>query len=167
MSSTPQSNVSETLPDDVAEALARSLMPIELSAEQRNRMRAGVLQQARDATSEGTATARTDARSWIKIAPFIEIKILRRDESAGNQTLLIRMQPGGVIPEHRHSQEEEFVVLEGECHVGAHRLCAGDVHIASAGSSHGPVTTRTGVVALLRGEYPAPCDSKSSAGERP
>jgi quercetin dioxygenase-like cupin family protein len=99
-----------------------------------------------------------DEQSWISVAPFIQMRVLRRDEVAGNQTVLIRMQPGGVIPAHRHSQEEEFVVLEGECHVGAQRLCAGDVHIAGPGSSHGVVTTRIGVVALLRGEYPAPCD---------
>ena len=157
MSTTDRSSL-EALPDDVIAALASAVAPVELGSGQRDRLRARVVMRARDVTMEGTSTVRTDAEAWIAVAPFIEIKVLRRNVVAGNQTVLIRMQPGGVLPVHRHVQEEEFVVLEGECHVGALRLCAGDVHTAAAGSSHGPVTTRTGVVALVRGEYPAPCD---------
>jgi quercetin dioxygenase-like cupin family protein len=71
-------------------------------------------------------------------------------------TSLMRMRPGGVIPAHRHEREEEFIILEGECYIGTHRLVAGDVHIAAAGSWHEPVTTESGVVVLLRGEYPHP-----------
>ena len=66
------------------------------------------------------------------------------------------MRPGGVVPAHRHERVEEFIVLEGECHIGTHKLVAGDVHIAAAGSWHEPVTTRSGVLVLLRGEYPHP-----------
>jgi quercetin dioxygenase-like cupin family protein len=156
--STSHPKSSESLPDSLVETLAHALVPRELGAQQRERLRSRVLKQSRDSVPQGTSTLRTDAKSWITVAPFIQMKVLRRDEAAGNQTVLIRMQPGGVIPAHRHSQEEEFLVLEGECHVGAHRLCAGDVHVASAGSRHEEVTTRTGVLALLRGEYPAPCD---------
>jgi quercetin dioxygenase-like cupin family protein len=61
-----------------------------------------------------------------------------------------------VIPAHRHEREEQFIILEGECYIGTHRLVAGDVHIAAAGSWHEPVTTESGVVVLLRGEYPHP-----------
>ena len=62
----------------------------------------------------------------------------------------MRMRPGGVIPAHRHEREEEFIILEGECYIGTHRLVAGDVHIAAAGSWHEPVTTESGVVVLLQ-----------------
>ena len=94
--------------------------------------------------------------AWIEIAPFVEVRELRRDEAAGMHTSLMRMRPGGVIPAHRHEREEEFIILEGECYIGTHRLVAGDVHIAAAGSWHEPVTTESGVVVLLRGEYPHP-----------
>ena len=40
--------------------------------------------------------------------------------------------------------------------IGAHKLSAGDVHIAAAGSWHEQVSTRNGVLVLLRGEYPLP-----------
>lgn len=144
------------LPDDVHETLARALTPAELGTQRRDRLRERVLQQVREATPEGTSTIRADQK-WIDVAPCVQIKVLRRDEVAGNQTVLMRMQPGACVPPHRHAQDEEFVVLEGECHIGTHKLGAGDVHVAAAGSWHEAVTTQTGVMVLLRGEYPMPC----------
>ncbi len=47
-------------------------------------------------------------------------------------------------------------MLEGECQIGTHRLVAGDVHVATAGSWHESLTTRTGALVLVRGEYPHP-----------
>ena len=92
----------------------------------------------------------------MQICAFVEVWELQRDDSEGMHTSLMRMRPGGMIPAHRHEREEECVVLEGECQIGTHRLVAGDVHIAAAGSWHEAVTTRTGVLVLLRGEYPHP-----------
>lgn len=152
----------QAMPEAMNETLARAVAPAELSAPQRDRLRQRVLQQARETTPEGTSTIRA-AESWIDIAPFVQMKVLRRDAVAGHQTLLMRMQPGGIAPPHRHAQQEEFIVLEGECHIGVHRLSAGDVHIASAGSWHEAVTTRTGVLVLLRGEYPEPCRQHAAA----
>ena len=60
------------------------------------------------------------------------------------------------FPRHRHSKDEEFIVLGGECKIGTQRLVAGDAHFASAGSWHEDITTETGVLVLLRGEYPPP-----------
>jgi quercetin dioxygenase-like cupin family protein len=76
------------------------------------------------------------------------------DEAAA--TVLIRALPGARLAAHRHSKEELLIVLEGECHTGTHPLRAGDIHFAGAGSWHDDITTRTGVVVLIRGEYPAP-----------
>ena len=141
---------------NLQDALAAGLRPAELGTEQRERLRRRVLDQAREQAPDGTRTLRSDDAIWIQIAPFVEIRELRRDEAAGTHTSLMRMRPGGTIPAHRHAREEEFIVLEGECHIGTHRLAAGDVHIAAAGSWHEPVTTRNGVLVLLRGEYPHP-----------
>lgn len=138
------------------QSLASAMRPAELSAEQRNRMRRRVLDRAREHTPEGTRTLRAGEGEWIEVAPFVEVRELRRDEASGTHTSLMRMRPGGVVPAHRHEREEEFIILEGECQIGTHRLAAGDVHIAAAGSWHEPVTTRTGVLVLLRGEYPLP-----------
>jgi quercetin dioxygenase-like cupin family protein len=149
------------LPDALTEELVGSMAPAELSEGRRELLRERVLQRARDTSPDGTTTMRA-ASTWIECAPLIQMKVLRRDAVNGMQTLLVRMQAGGVMPAHRHCRDEEFIVLEGECHIGAHRLAAGDVHLAVAGSWHDAITTETGVVVLLRGEYPAPVDSQSA-----
>jgi len=130
------------LPQSIQEALAGGVQPAEL-------------QQAHEQPPEGTRTLRA-GEGWIQICPFVEVRELHRDDSSGTHTSLMRMRPGGVVPAHRHRRIEECIVLEGECQIGTHRLVAGDVHIAAAGSWHEAVTTRTGVLVLLRGEYPHP-----------
>jgi quercetin dioxygenase-like cupin family protein len=135
---------------------ADGLRPAELGVEQRERLRRRILEQAREQAPEGTHTLRAPESAWVEVAPLVEVRELRRDAASGTHTSLMRMRPGGVIPAHRHTREEEFIVLEGECRIGAHQLVAGDVHIAAAGSWHENVTTRTGVLVLLRGEFPPP-----------
>ena len=149
----------QLLPSAVTEAIALALEPAPLNPGLRNRMRQRVVQQAREAAPEGTVTARADDTEWVAITSLLEFKVLRRDEVAGNQTVLMRMQPGGVMYGHRHTVEEEFFILEGECHIGTHRLSAGDIHTAAVGSWHDAITTQGGVLVLLRGEYPPPMPS--------
>ena len=141
---------------DLQDRLAAAVAPAELGTEQRNRMRRRIVELAREQPPEGTRTLRGGESAWVEIAPFVEVRELRRDEAAGMHTSLMRLRPGGVVPAHRHEREEEFIILEGECYIGSHRLVAGDVHLAAAGSGHEPVTTESGVVVLLRGEYPHP-----------
>jgi quercetin dioxygenase-like cupin family protein len=86
----------------------------------------------------------------------VEMRELRRDETSGVYTSLVRMRPGGVIPAHHHEREEECIVIEGEVQIGTYHLSAGDVHIAAAGSWHEQVSTRRGVLVLLRGDDPRP-----------
>jgi quercetin dioxygenase-like cupin family protein len=52
------------------------------------------------------------------------------DPERNDQTVLIRMQPGLVVVGHRHTQEEECLVLEGEVFIGDYRLGQGDMHVA-------------------------------------
>jgi quercetin dioxygenase-like cupin family protein len=144
------------LPSSVLEELAGAVQPAELSADQRDRLRRRVLQKAQDQAPEGTRTVRAKDDPWVEIAPYVEMRSLRVDKAGGTHTALMRMRPGGIVPAHRHEREEEFIILEGECHIGTHLLKAGDAHIAAAGSWHEPVTTQTGVLVLIRGEYPHP-----------
>lgn len=142
------------LPDSLRDELMQALAPVELAVELRQRMRDKIIASTHDVAPEGTTTQRAGA--WVQIAPSVEMLELRRDATRRIHTSLMRMQPGGCVPAHRHTQEEEFLVIEGECHIGTHRLCAGDMHVAAAGSFHGAVTTQTGVLVLIRGEFPYP-----------
>jgi quercetin dioxygenase-like cupin family protein len=157
-------NDPELLSRVLQEKLATAIKPAELGAAQREHLRRRVLEAAHDRAPEGTTKLRAEKSPWIEIAPFIQMRELHRDQAAGMHTALLRMQPGGVIPAHRHEKEEEFIVLEGECNIGSHQLRAGDAHIAAAGSWHDTVTTTTGVLVLLRGEYPHPVPAQAAPG---
>jgi quercetin dioxygenase-like cupin family protein len=142
--------------------LACSVRPARLPASQLASLRERVIERARETAPEGTRTLRADEGEWLALDSHVRIRVLTRDVAAGTQTVLMRVTAGGSIPGHRHLQEEEFIVLEGECHIGGHRLGTGDVHIASAGSWHDDITTRTGVLVMVRGELPP--DRRPAAG---
>lgn len=146
----------DDLLQSVHEALAGGMQTADLGRAQRERMRRRVLQQAHEQPPEGTRTLRAGEGAWIEIYPLVEVRELRRDDRSGTHTSLIRLRPGGMVPPHRHRCEEECIVLKGECRIGTHMLVAGDLHIAAAGSWHETLTTRTGALVLVRGEYPHP-----------
>ena len=135
--------------------LAGSIAPDAMPADVRERVWTRIRERVGSLEPAGTVTARTEGAEWIALSPLVMIRRLRVDAKAGNQTILVRAAPGGRIPRHRHTQDEEFIVLEGECHIGSHHLRAGDAHFASAGSWHDDITTQTGVLVLVRGEYSA------------
>jgi len=146
----------DVLPDQMATALADALRPAELANEQRERMRGRMLEYVGASGPAGTVTQRRDEAQWVKAGRYIEIRELERDAHAGTHVSLVRMHPGATVPAHRHSKDELFFILEGECHIGSHLLRAGDMHFAETGSEHDVITTQTGVLVLVHGEYPYP-----------
>jgi quercetin dioxygenase-like cupin family protein len=142
--------------------LASAVRPADLPASRHASVRQRAIELARETAPEGTRTLRANEGEWLALDAHVQIRVLTRDAAAATQTVLMRVAAGGRIPGHRHLQEEEFIVLEGECHIGAHRLGTGDVHIASAGSWHDDITTRTGVLVMIRGELPV--DRRPGAG---
>jgi anti-sigma factor ChrR (cupin superfamily) len=83
---------------------------------------------------------------WIAIAaPGVEVRRL-----LGRKTLLVRMQPGAVFPEHEHRQVEQCYVLEGSVtDSGGVTVQAGDFICMPAGITHRPIHTTTGCVFLI------------------
>jgi quercetin dioxygenase-like cupin family protein len=142
--------------DDLFAALAGAVRPAELSIEQRARMLERVRSRVTPPLPEGLTTLRGADGDWVALNPLVQIKVLRVDAAAGNQTVLIRAARGALLPRHRHSRDEEFIVLEGSCRIGSRLLEAGDAHFTAAGSWHDDITTDSGVLVLVRGEYPAP-----------
>jgi len=142
--------------DEMFTRLSAGIRPRELPAAQRDTLRRRTLERARAQAPDGTRTLRAGEGEWLPLDDKIRIRVLHRDAAANRQTLLMRVAAGGRMPGHRHTQEEEFLVLEGECRIGAHRLGAGDMHVAEAGSWHDDITTDTGVLVLVHGEIRAP-----------
>jgi quercetin dioxygenase-like cupin family protein len=136
--------------------LAAALPTLELPGQLRERMRQRIMRSVADSLSTEPTTVLAAGSEWIALTPLVKVKVLRIDARAGNQTVMVRAEPGGSLPRHRHRHDEEFIVLEGECRIGDLHLRAGDATFAPAGSWHDEITTDTGVLVLVRGEYPAP-----------
>ncbi len=120
------------------------------------RLKARILGQVRAEAAppglQATFTLRADEGDWVRLAPKVEIKVLRRD--AESRSFLLCLGPGAVLPPHAHPLEEECYVLEGEVRFGDIQVRAGDYHLAPRGVPHGLVRSREGALLLLRGANP-------------
>ena len=149
-----KNNKPAVLDDNVAEAIAAAVRPAELSEGQRTSMRDKIAARIDPVQPANTETVRGEGVEWMSAWPNVWVKLLRQDASSNLQMVLFRIKPGGVVPAHVHTKEEECLVLEGEIHIGEHRVGQGDLHIAKPGAEHGDITTRTGATVLVRSEIP-------------
>jgi anti-sigma factor ChrR (cupin superfamily) len=94
-----------------------------------------------------------DDGDWQPFLEGVAIKVLR--EHAGMLSYLLRLQPGAVLPPHRHPHDEECIVLEGRLRVGSRiEIGPGGYHLAHSGALHASITTETGATIFLRGAVP-------------
>jgi quercetin dioxygenase-like cupin family protein len=138
----------------VVQRMAAAIAPAELPQADRDAMHRRIMRRIEDEAPPGTFTRRSADMKWVSAGPGVEVKILRMDRGRNDQTVLIRMQPGAVVVGHRHSQEEECLVLEGEIFIGNHRLGEGDMHVAQAGAVHAPIHAPRGALLMIRSEMP-------------
>lgn len=139
--------------DDVLLAALAGLIPERSPVEDvRLRLRASIL--ARAATGEVHAQRLAEG-AWLDLLPGVAVKTLRRDERT--QTTLWRVQPGGSVPGHVHSQEEECLILEGSIvHAGVEYF-PGDFLLALPGECHRVFDSPGGALFMIRGEpVPSP-----------
>ncbi|MCG2594609.1 cupin domain-containing protein [Ramlibacter sp. XY19] len=98
-------------------------------------------------------TVRGGAEGWQPFLPGIRCKVLY--EQAGTLSYLLELAPGAVLPGHRHSQDEECLVLRGRLRIGDQLVVEeGDFHVGLAGVLHAPITTDAGALIFLRGAAP-------------
>lgn len=101
-------------------------------------------------SNQPAALVRRNDGHWVDTGhKGITAKQLFVDASTGAVTSLIRMVPGAVYPAHSHSGLEYSYVLEGDLKFAEHTLLAGDFEVASADSTHSPVTTSGGCLLLI------------------
>jgi quercetin dioxygenase-like cupin family protein len=155
MSRSPD-KTAEVLDPALARMIAASVRPSELSRGQRDSLRERLAARLWADQPEDTRTVRGNSVNWFSPIPNVWVKVLRQDVESNIQTMLLRIHPGGIVPAHEHTKEEECLVLEGELLIGDHLLSAGDLHIANAGAIHGDITTRTGALVMVRSEIPPP-----------
>jgi anti-sigma factor ChrR (cupin superfamily) len=136
------------------EGLATAVAPAELSAADRDSMHARIMARVQAEPPPSTFTIRATDMQWVTVGPGVEVKVLRADPERNDQTVLIRMQPGAIVVGHRHTQEEECLILEGEVYIGDYRLAQGDMHVARPGAVHAPIRAPHGALLMIRSEMP-------------
>lgn len=135
--------------------LALAIEARELCAAKVARLRTRVRAGARAAPAPaGTFTLRAADNTWRPLAAGIDIKLLSRDGARRRMTAFIRMLPGATFDTHDHPQTEECLVLEGEIHIGTHRLGQGDLHVAGEGTRHAPTWSPVGALLLIHAALP-------------
>jgi anti-sigma factor ChrR (cupin superfamily) len=152
--SKPRRPAADVLEPDVARLLLAAIAPAELAQADRDAMHGRILERITEEAPPGTVTVRAADMQWVSAGPGVEVKVLRIDRERRDQTVLIRMQPGAVVVGHRHTQEEECLILEGEVFIGNHRLSQGDMHVAAAGAVHAPIHAPHGALLMIRSEMP-------------
>lgn len=142
----------EAIDEAAVQSLGEALTPAEPSDSQRASLRKRIMSRVADEPPPLTETIRTELIEWRSISPGVQAKVLKRDDAAGVIIVLWRLEPGGVVRGHPHTVDgdEECLVLKGEMLVGAHRVGAGDLHIAKRGSIHADLTTHTGCLLMVR-----------------
>ena len=147
----------EVLSHDIEEALLAAVTPQAPEPERAALLRQRVLDKVKEAADNEPmpySTIHAQEGPWISVAPLVDMKVLRQDGDSAS--FLLRVQPGGQLPDHVHLEEEECLVLEGSLLLGEGiMLRAGDYHRAPKGSPHGVASTNTGVLLFLRSDNPA------------
>jgi quercetin dioxygenase-like cupin family protein len=144
----------EVLDRIALDAIAAAVRPVELTEGQRKSMRQKIAARIASEQPMRTQTVRGDTVEWMSAWPNVWVKILRQDPAINLQMVMFRIEPGGVVPAHTHTEEEECLVISGEILIGDHPVGEGDLHIAKPGADHGDITTRTGATVLVRSEIP-------------
>jgi gentisate 1,2-dioxygenase len=131
----------------VADQLSMAVSPVKPRPELRRRLldRIERIGKAPESSHHMRIVRKDDAR-WVKMpSAGVEIRQL-----IGNQTLMVRMQPGAVFPEHDHPKAEQCYVLEGSItDSDGVTLNAGDFVVMSSGIQHAPLHTETGCTLLI------------------
>lgn len=114
-------------------------------------LRARVLERMTPARFEqdGVSFVRGNRLDWERTpVRQVDRKPLFLDSKRGYRTQLIRIEPGGVYPSHRHADIEEIYIIEGNLSVGGVTMYAGDYCRAEIDSVHEGVTSKDGCVFL-------------------
>ncbi|MBU0604246.1 MAG: cupin domain-containing protein [Gammaproteobacteria bacterium] len=80
----------------------------------------------------------------------VNFKVLDGDPASGPSVVVYRLDPGSVIPAHRHTESDEVAyVLDGDFIEGDTTHEAGSVFAAPAGVEHGAHRTESGCTVLF------------------
>ena len=89
-----------------------------------------------DASAPGTRTITANDGVWESIARGVERKLMNVNRDRGEQSYLVRMKKGAILPPHDHPEEEHCVVISGVLRLGEREFSVGAYHYASKDEPH-------------------------------
>ena len=98
--------------------------------------------------TEAEVIVDANALAWVEGVAGIKIKHLV-SRPGGPHARVIRMEPGMVVPRHRHPCCEIMYVLDGELEMNGETYGAGICYFKPEKLAYGPLSTTTGVTLLL------------------
>lgn len=101
------------------------------------------------AKPDTVTTSRWSEGPWTPLAAGVLAKVLHRDHQTGMVTSLIKLEPGGYLPRHRHLGLEQTLVVAGDCRVNGETFYAGDFRLRPADTEDTEVTTEHGTTIML------------------
>jgi quercetin dioxygenase-like cupin family protein len=105
---------------------------------------------ARYENSPGITSIFPDRMPWEKHpVPGLTFKVLSESKKRGYVTMLMKVEPGTVFPEHHHTGEEECYVLSGSIILDGKKMGVGVLHHGDENSDHGQLSTEEGALVLL------------------
>ncbi|MEQ1517601.1 MAG: cupin domain-containing protein [Usitatibacteraceae bacterium] len=144
------------IPENVLEQLLLGLPERAPTAGRKAAMKKSILERVGKLAAEDKAIAhaadmvliRADEGRWFTFAPHVEMKTLHDDGST--RTWLARFGPGGRIPAHMQSGDEEAIIMEGWCYLDDVRINQGDYHSIAEGARHGNIHSPEGCLIFVR-----------------
>ena len=61
----------------------------------------------------GGKVVHTEELPWLPLAPKISVRVLMTDRETGSFSVMVRAEPGGVLPRHQHVERAEILVIKG------------------------------------------------------
>lgn len=149
----PDAPASEPVLDaDVLSWLDEAVAPDPPDAAAQARVKQRLLRRIAADSTPRHHTVPAAAGPWQPFGPGVTMKVLHQE----GETLsyLLRLQPGASLPPHRHPQDEECLVLEGEMHIGDIVIGPGGYHLGRQGVLHDRLSSPGGALIFLRGAAP-------------
>ncbi len=166
--STISKGMTDSLPQNTIDAIAENLALIDVAPARSARVKAALLAWSVTATSMTTTRTTTATETeknisthhafnaadsgggakWRVINPLVSMQILHDD----GETLswYARFQPGGRLPAHDHTGDEESLVISGSCYLNDKLMQVGDYQVCRAGSRHDNVHSEHGCMLFIR-----------------
>ncbi len=143
------------IPEDLLAAMLMAVPTTSPPSRRQAAMKKSLLSRINNMVTEkaaekgpGLLVVRADEGRWLNFAPSVDMKVLHDD--GDTRTWLARFGPGGCVPAHTQTGDEEALVMDGWCYLDDVKLYSGDYHLIRKGERHGNILSPEGCLMFVR-----------------